>query len=142
MTWAEDRVGPDRIKGAYAWRTMRKNGVRLLFNSDLPGSDWDIFYGLHAAITRRNKERQPEEGWYPEQAMTPEEAVRGYTTWGAYFEFLENETGVIRPGMRGDLTVLSIDPFVVGRADPDALLDGKVLATVVGGKVIHRAEAG
>lgn len=142
MTWAEDRVGPDRIQGAYAWRTLRRSGVRLLFNSDLPGSDWDVFYGLHAAVTRRNKERQPEDGWYPEQAMTPEEAVRGYTTWGAYFEFLEDETGVIRPGMRADLTVMSIDPFVVGSTDPGALLDGEILATVVGGRVIYEAESG
>jgi len=139
MDWAEDRVGPDRIKGAYAWRTMRRTGVQLVLNSDLPGSDWDIFYGLHAAITRRDKELQPSGGWYPEQALTPEEAIRGYTTWGAWAEFLDGVTGVIRVGMRGDLTVMSLDPFQVGTNDPGHLLDGEILATVVGGNVVYEA---
>lgn len=139
MDWAEDRVGPDRIKGAYAWRTMRRTGVQLVLNSDLPGSDWDIFYGLHAAITRRDKELQPSGGWYPDQALTPEEAIRGYTTWGAWAEFLDGVTGVIRVGMRGDLTVMSLDPFQVGTNDPGHLLDGQILATVVGGEVVYEA---
>jgi hypothetical protein len=139
MDWAQDRVGPERIMGAYAWRTMRRNGVRLLFNSDLPGSDWDIFYGLHSAITRKDPELQPPGGWYPEQAMTPEEAIRGYTTWGAWAEFLDSVTGTLREGMRADLTVMSLDPFVVGSEDPDALLGGEIVATVVGGWVVFRA---
>ena len=139
MDWAEDRVGPERIKGAYAWRTMRETGVRLLLNSDLPGSDWDVFYGFQAAITRRDKSLLPEGGWYPEQAFTPEEAVRGYTTWGAWAEFLEDVTGIIREGMRGDLTVMNIDPFVVGTDDPDRLQEGRILATIVGGNVVYRA---
>jgi predicted amidohydrolase YtcJ len=139
MDWAEDRVGPARIQGAYSWRTMRRTGVRLLLNSDLPGSDWDIFYGLHAAITRRDKQLHPPGGWYPEQRLTPEEAVRGYTVWGAWAEFMDHATGVIREGMRGDLTVMSIDPFKVGAQDPDRLLDGEILATIVGGKVVFEA---
>jgi hypothetical protein len=138
MSWAEERVGPERIRGTYAWRTMRQNGVRLLFNSDLPGSDWDIFYGLHSAVTRKGKDLEPPGGWHAEQALTPEEAVRGYTTWGAWAEFLDGVTGVIREGMRADLTVLSLDPFVVGSTDPDRLLEGRVLATVVGGKVVFQ----
>ena len=139
MDWAEDRVGPQRIRGAYAWRTMRRAGVRLLLNSDLPGSDWDIFYGLHAAITRRNQELQPPGGWYPEEALTPEEAVRGYTTWGAWAEFMDDVTGVVREGMRADLTVLSVDPFVVGTETPQGLLDGRILATLVGGEVVFES---
>lgn len=137
--WAEERVGPVRIRGAYAWRTMRENGVRLAFNSDLPGSDWDIFYGLHAAITRRDKERQPPEGWYPDQAMTPEEAIRGYTVWGTYPEFLEEHTGIIREGMWADLTILDLDPFVVGSTEPGHLLEGRVMGTVSRGKVLYEA---
>ncbi len=118
MSWAEERLGPERIRGAYAWRTLRRSGARLLLNSDLPGSDWDIFYGLHSAVTRRDKQLRPPGGWYPEQVLTPEEAVRGYTTWGAWAEFLDQVTGIIRTGMRADLTVLSLDPFVVGSTDP------------------------
>lgn len=137
--WAEERVGPGRIRGAYAWRTMRRTGVRMILNSDLPGSDWDVFYGLHAAITRRDKELQPPNGWYPDQSLSPEEAIRGYTSWGAWAEFMENETGTIKLGMRGDLTVMNIDPFVVGATDPGELLDGRILATVVEGRVVYEA---
>jgi predicted amidohydrolase YtcJ len=137
MDWAEDRVGPDRIQGAYAWRTMRRHGIRLLLNSDLPGSDWDIFYGLHSAITRRDKELKPPGGWYTGEVLSPEEAVRGYTVWGAWAEFMERETGIIREGMRGDLTAMNIDPFVVGSSNPDRLLDGEILLTVVGGSVVY-----
>jgi predicted amidohydrolase YtcJ len=139
MPWAEDRVGPERVRGAYAWRTMRRHGVRLAFNSDLPGSDWDIFYGLHSAITRQNPDLEPPGGWYPEQVLTPEEAIRGYTKGGAWMEFLDGVTGVIHQGMRADLTVMSIDPFVVGSADPAGLLQGRILATVVGGRVVFEA---
>ena len=135
--WAEERVGPERIRGAYAWRTMRENGVRIAFNSDLPGSDWDIFYGLHTAITRRDKEGQPPLGWYARQAMTPEEAVRGYTVWGVYPEFLEERTGLIREGMWADLTIMDLDPFVVGSTDPGGLLEGRILGTISRGRVVH-----
>jgi predicted amidohydrolase YtcJ len=88
-TWAEERLGPERVRGAYAWRTLRKAGAALIFNSDLVGSDHNIFYGLHAAMTRRDKKLEPPDGWYPEERMTPEEAVRGYTTWAAYSAFWE-----------------------------------------------------
>jgi len=98
--WIEDRIGPDRCRGAFAWRTMRVAGAELAFNSDLPGSDHSIFYGLHAAMTRRDKDLQPEGGWYPHQAVTPEEAVRAWTVWAAYAGFQEEVTGVLRPGLR------------------------------------------
>lgn len=132
--WAEDRVGPERILGAYAWRTMRRNGVPLIFNSDLSGSDFDIFYGLHSAVTRSDRNLRPAGGWYPEQRMTPEEALRGYTVWPAYASSREDLTGTIEPGKWGDLTVLSIDPLNVGTRDPHALLEGEVLMTIVAGE--------
>ncbi|MEZ5292435.1 MAG: amidohydrolase [Vicinamibacterales bacterium] len=134
--WAETRVGPERIKGAYAWRTLRKAGARLIFNSDLTGSDHDIFYGLHSAITRQDKAHQPEGGWYPDQRMTPEEAVRGYSTWAAYAAFAEQERGQIAEGRLADLTALSIDPLATGTSNPGALLDGRIRLTVVGGRVV------
>ena len=89
MVWARFRIGRERLRGAYAWRTLRLAGAAVVFGSDLSGSDHDIFYGLHAAITRRNKQKQPEGGWFPEQRMTAEEAIRGYTSWPAYASFLE-----------------------------------------------------
>ena len=138
--WAEDRLGPERIKGSYAWRTFRQTGVRLIFNSDLAGSDHNIFYGLHAAITRRSKDLQPEGGWYPDQAMTPEEALRAYSVWPAFASFLEEKTGVLAPGKWADLTVLSLDPLVVGVEEPARLFEGAIQLTVVGGRVVYQAE--
>jgi predicted amidohydrolase YtcJ len=136
--WAPDRVGPDRILGAYAWRTMRRNGVPLIFNSDLSGSDFDIFYGLHSAITRTNRDLEPAGGWFPDQRMTAEEALRGYTVWPAYASSRDDLTGTIEPGKWGDLTVLSLDPLNVGTSEPPALLEGEVLMTVVAGEIAWR----
>jgi len=133
--WAETRVGAERIKGAYAWRTLRQAGARLIFNSDLTGSDHDIFYGLHSAITRQDKDGQPAGGWYPEQRMTPEEAVRGYSTWAAYAAFAEHDLGQIAAGRLADLSALTVDPMTTGARDPKALLGGAVRLTVVGGAV-------
>jgi predicted amidohydrolase YtcJ len=135
--WAEDRVGPERILGAYAWRTMRRNGVPLILNSDLSGSDFDIFYGLHSAITRTNVAIEPAGGWYPDQCLTPEEALRGYTVWPAYASSREHLTGTVEPGKWADLSVLSIDPLNVGLSEPHALLDGEVLMAIVEGKIAY-----
>jgi predicted amidohydrolase YtcJ len=135
-TWAEDRLGPDRVKGAYAWRTLRRAGVPLTFSADLSGSDHNIFYGLHAAITRRDKALQPPEGWYPEQAMTAEEALRGYTSWSALAAGWDGRTGVLEPGKWADITVMDVDPLAVGETEPGRLLDGRILSTIVAGKVV------
>ena len=140
-TWAEARLGPVRVKGAYAWRTLRRAGARLAFNSDLIGSDHHIFYGLHAAITRRDKSLQPPGGWHAEERMTPEEAVRGYTTWNAYAASWEKESGALAPGRWADVTVMDVDPLVVGASDPGRLLRGSILATIVGGRVAYAADA-
>ena len=139
--WAEERLGPVRVKGAYAWRTLRQAGARLALNSDLTGSDHDIFYGLHAAITRRDKKLEPAGGWHPEERLTPEEAVRGYTTWNAYAASWEKESGVLATGRWADITVMDIDPLVVGTTDPGKLLGGHIVATIVGGRVAHETKA-
>ena len=135
--WAEKRLGPERIIGAYAWRSLRESGAPLTFNSDNPGSDHNIFYGLHSAITRQDKDGQPEGGWYPEQRVTIEEAVRAYTTWSAYASFREDETGVIEPGRWADLTVMDIDPFVVADQRPGRILGGQIIMTIVDGEVVY-----
>ncbi len=136
-TWAEERLGAERIKGAYAWRTLREANAMLTFNADNPGSDHSIFYGLHSAITRQDKNQQPEGGWYPEQRMNAEEAVRGYTLWSAYASFREDDTGIIEPGRWADLTVMDVDPFVLAEDSPGDLLKGRILMTIVDGKVVY-----
>ena len=139
-SWAEIRLGPERIKGAYAWRSLRENKVALTFNSDLPGSDHSIFYGLHSAITRQDKNSRPENGWYPEQKMSAEEALRGYTNWAAYSAFRENQTGVLAKGRWADITVMNIDPLRDGELEPKKLLNGEVLMTIVNGKIVFQNE--
>jgi predicted amidohydrolase YtcJ len=109
----------------------------LALNSDLTGSDHDIFYGLHAPITRRDTKLEPAGGWYPQERLTPEEAVRGYTTWNAYAGFLEKESGVLAPGRFADITVIDVDPLALGAADAGKLLGGTIVATIVGGKVAY-----
>jgi predicted amidohydrolase YtcJ len=136
-TWAEDRLGPERILGAYAWRSLRETNAHLTFNSDNPGSDHDIFYGLHSAIARQDKNLQPEGGWYPHEAVVSDEAIRAYTNWSAYASFREDETGIIEKGRWADLTVMDIDPFVLADESPNDILNGRVLMTVVNGKIVY-----
>ena len=136
--WAEERLGPQRILGAYAWRSLREAGADLTFNSDNPGSDHNIFYGLHSAITRQDKNHQPEGGWYAEQRMTADEAVRGYTSWSAYASFREDDVGIISEDRWADLTVMDIDPFVLADDEPGKLLDGQILMTIVNGRIVYQ----
>jgi hypothetical protein len=136
-TWAEQRLGPERIKGAYAWRSLLMNNTRLTFNSDNPGSDHDIFYGLHSAITRQDKNSQPEGGWYKEQAVNIDEAIRAYTSWSAFANFTEDYTGIIDEGRWADITIMNIDPFVLSEDSPVDILDGEILMTIVNGSVVY-----
>ena len=137
--WAETRVGSQRVAGAYAWRTLREAGASLVFSSDLPGSDWSIGYGLHSAITRQDTSGAPPGGWYPAQRMTPEEAVRGYTVWGAFAGFDEQQAGTIAVGQRADFTVLTVDPFRL--ATPADLLRTAIALTVSRGRVTYERTA-
>jgi len=137
--WALARVGPDRISGAYAWRSLRRSGAAITFNADNPGSDHSIFYGLHAAITRRDKNLEPAGGWYPEQALSAEESIRAYTGWSARAAFMEPYSGVIEAGRWADLTVMDIDPLVLAETDAAAILDGEIRMTVVGGEIVYDA---
>ena len=131
--WAEQRLGPQRIQGGYAWRTLRRAGASLVLSSDLPGSDADPFYGLHAAVTRTDKEGRPSGGWYPEQALTVEEAIRGYTKWARRAAFQDDSLGVLKVDRWADLTVLDRDPFATA---PGTWLGGKAVLTLVRGRVV------
>ncbi|TQV76759.1 amidohydrolase [Aliikangiella marina] len=140
-TWAESRVGSERIKGAYAWRKLKQAGTQMTLNSDLPGSDHSLFYGLHSAVTRQDKQSQPAGGWYPQENLTIEEAVRGFTIDAAFSAFHENDTGVIAKGKWADLTIVDIDVMQVAEKQPHALLTGQVLMTVLDGKIVYRKES-
>ena len=131
--WAEDRVGSNRIRGAYAWRSMRRSGATLIFNSDYSGTDHSLFYGLYTAVTRQMRNGTPPDGWYPEQAVTMEEALRAYTSWASRASHLETLTGTLEAGRWADISVLSLDPL---NSTPKEVLDGQVYLTIVGGTIV------
>ena len=107
----------------------------MIFNSDLPATDYNIFYGLHSAVTRTDRNGKPAGGWHSEEALTIEEAIRGWTTWAAYAEFREQEIGPIASGRIANLTVMDIDPFQTGEKDPAQAARRQSLMTIVEGKV-------
>jgi hypothetical protein len=138
MPWAENRVGPKRIKGAYAWRSILNTGARLCLSSDFPGETLNPFYGMYAAETRQTPDGKPEGGWYPEQRLTRKEVLRAYTIESAYAGFEDKLKGRIAPGMLADLIVLSEN---ILNAPSKALLSMKVLKTYVGGKLAYSSDS-
>ena len=138
MPWAEKRIGADRIKGAYAWRSILKTGAHVPISSDFPGETLNPFYGIYAAVTRQDPQGNPKGGWYPEQRMTLEEALRGYTIEAAYAEFEEKNKGSIEQGKLADLIVISKDPTKIA---PSELLRITVLKTFVNGKLVYSSKA-
>lgn len=134
MRWAEARVGPERIKGAYAWRRFLALDVPVASGSDFPVEDPNPLWGFYAAITRQDHNGNPPGGWYPEQRMTRQEALESWTIRGAYAAFEEKLKGSLTPGKLADFVVLSADIMEI---PPPAVLKTRVLATVVGGRVVH-----
>jgi predicted amidohydrolase YtcJ len=134
MAWAEQRLGPERVKYAYAWRSVKDSGAHLPLSSDFPGETLNPFYGIYAAITRQDPQGNPPGGWHPEQRLTREEALRGYTLEAAYGEFQENNKGSLEKGKLADLTVVSKD---ITKIPPAEILSVQVLKTFVGGKVVY-----
>lgn len=133
MPWAEDRLGAERIKGAYAWRTVLNSGARLALGSDFPVEDVNPFFGIYSAVTRQDQKGKPAGGWYPDQKLTLPEAIRGFTSDAAYAAFEESSRGTIEPGKLGDLTIVEGDFY---SAPPSNLFATKVRYTVVGGEVV------
>lgn len=136
MPWAEKRLGPERIKGAYAWRSVLATGAHVPFSSDFPGETLNPFYGVYGAVTRQDPSGNPPGAWYPQQKVTLDEALRGYTTEAAYAGFEENVKGQIAPGRLADLTVISSD---ITHVPPRQILSIKVLQTFISGKSVYEA---
>jgi predicted amidohydrolase YtcJ len=120
MPWAEARLGPERLAGAYAWQRFRQAGVALALGSDFPVESPDPRLGLYAAVTRQDLAGRPPGGWLPEQRLTPIEALRGFTVDAAWAAFMEQEVGRLAPGLRADFVLLADDPLAV----PPAQLPG------------------
>lgn len=137
MPWAEDRVGPQRIVGAYAWRQLRDSGARLALGSDFPVESVDPRFGLYAAATRADAQGLPAGGWFPQEKLTAFEALRGFTLDAAYAGFSEREVGSLEVGKRADFVVLSEDPLSIAAS---GLRNLGVQATYVDGSAVYRAK--
>jgi predicted amidohydrolase YtcJ len=136
MRWAEKRLGPERIKGAYAWRTMLNDGVKLAFGTDWPVEIINPMRGLHACVTRQLPDGTPANGWQPQEKISIDECIHAYTVGSAYAEFEEGKKGQLIPGQFADVIVLSADVTKIPASD---LLSTSVLYTFVGGRVVAQA---
>ncbi|MBZ5534348.1 MAG: amidohydrolase [Acidobacteriia bacterium] len=134
MRWAEQRVGPERIKGAYAWRSLLKTGVRIAAGSDFPVENPNPLWGFYAAITRQDQSGWPTAGWFAQERLTREEALRSFTLDAAYAAFEENLKGSIQEGKLADLVVLSHD---IMKIEPQLILRTEVEKTFLGGKLVY-----
>lgn len=132
-TMAEARLGPARLAGAYAWASILKSGGKLAFGSDTPVESPDPFAGLAAAITREGADGQPFGGWQPQERVSREQAIAGFTTGGAYAAFAEDRLGRLEPGMRADFILIDTDPLM---ATPTEIRATKVMETWVGGRPV------
>jgi predicted amidohydrolase YtcJ len=128
---AEARLGPDRLKGSYAWASMLKSGAKLAFGSDYPVESPDPWAGWATAMTRQDADGQPAGGWMPEERLTREQAWAAFTTGAAYAGFAENLFGRLTGGMRADFLILDRDPLT---ATPEELRKTQVLETWIGGE--------
>ncbi len=141
MRWMEERIG-ERSRWAYAFRTLHEAGVLLSFGSDWPGTNasWytaNPLHGMYAAVTRQTLDGQPEGGWFPEERIDVETALRAYTVNNAFAAGEEDDKGRLVPGLLADLVVLDRDIF---RIPPEELKDVNVLLTVVGGRVVFERD--
>lgn len=139
MRWMEERIGRERCKGAYAFKSIKDSGAVLCFGTDWPGtsaSEYPInpMLGLYAAVTRQTLSGEPSGGWFPEQRITIEDAIRAYTYNTAYANFEEKTKGSIEVHKLADLVVLTKNLLQAGPRD---ILDTKVVYTIVGGKIVY-----
>ena len=133
-TMAEARLDPGRLKGAYAWRSLQTAGAKLAFGSDTPVESPDPFAGLAAAITREDAKGEPFGGWQPQERVSREAALAGFTTGGAYAAFAEDKVGRLAPGLWADFILVDRDPLLV---TPSELRATNVLETWIAGRKVY-----
>jgi hypothetical protein len=131
--WAQERLGPERIKGAYAWHTMEQDGVHLAFGTDYPVEPINPLRGIYACITRELPDGGPPGGWQPQEKLPMDDCLRAYTAGSAYAEFEEKRKGTTAPGMLADIVVFPMD---ITRIPPRELLTMHVAMTIAGGRIV------
>jgi predicted amidohydrolase YtcJ len=137
MYWAGKRLGGERLEGAYAWRSLLDSGVIIPNGSDFPVERVNPLLSFHAAVSRQDAENYPAGGWYPEQRMTREEALKSMTIWPARAAFQEDVMGSLAPGKYADFVVLSRD---IMRVAPEEILGTEVVATYLGGEPVYERQ--
>ncbi len=138
MNMAEDRVGPERIKGAYAWQKLIKAGVVVASGSDFPVELINPFHGLHAAVTRQNHQNQPDGGWYSAESMSVEQALQSFTINAAFAAHAEQFSGSLDVGKQADFIVIDQDIFAI---NPQDIWKTEVLETWVAGQKVFSNKA-
>jgi len=139
MYWAEARLGPKRVKGAYAWRSLLEHGSIIPGGSDFPVESPNPLWGFYAAVTRKDHSGWPDGGWHAEQVMTRDEALKSFTIWAAYAAFEEGIKGSIEKGKLADLVVLSDD---IMKITPEKVLQTNVETTIIRGEVVFSRDVG
>ncbi len=139
MNMAEDRVGPQRIRGGYAWRRLVDSGAVIASGSDFPVELSNPFHGLYAAVTRKDRDDKPDGGWYADQALTRAEALHSFTLAAAYAAHQEDRLGSLEPGKWADFIIIDRDYFDVPASEIDDIV---VLQTWVGGRKVYDATEG
>jgi hypothetical protein len=131
--WCEKRLGPDRSKGAYAFRRLLDTGAVLAFGSDWSVAPLNPLIGIKAAVTRQTLDGSHPDGWLPEEKLSLDEAVRSYTTGSAYAEFAENIKGSLTPGKLADLVLLDRDLY---KTEPSEIGQVRVVLTILDGQIV------
>jgi predicted amidohydrolase YtcJ len=137
MRWAGDRLGDDRIKGAYAWNSLLKSGAHLAFGTDYPVEPISPFRGLYACVTRELPDGGPRLGWEPQEKISLADCVRAYTYGSAYAQFEDGKKGELKAGQYADFIILSND---LTKIPPSDYTKTQVLQTVVGGRTVYKAQ--
>ncbi len=142
MRWMEERIGAERCKGAYAFKTLKDNGCVLSFGSDWPGTNASYYpvnplYGLYAAVTRQTLQGEPADGWFPDQKLSLQESLEAYTQGSAFGAFEEGRKGTIEKGKFADFAVLNTDLF---STPPSAWINAGIDYTIVDGKIVYQAK--
>jgi hypothetical protein len=135
--WAERKIGPERAKTTYAFRSFLDAGVPLAFGTDWPVAPLEPMRSIYAAVTRRTLDGAHPGGWVPEEKITLDEAFAAYTTGSSFADGTESWKGRLAPGFAADLVALSADPWAI---PPEELADVEAVLTIVGGRIVYRAD--
>ena len=132
--FCEKRIGPERAKGAYAWKSLANAGATLAFGTDYQVEPLNPMEGLYAAVSRKDRLGEEGDGWHPEQKIKMEDAIEYYTLGSAYSQFMENRKGMIKPGFLADIVIVDKNLLTIPETE---IMKTKVDYTIVGGKVVY-----